>query len=297
MKNKKFILQYHIMILIVMVFLVIFSILPLFGNIMAFQKFVPAKGFFKSEWVGLKNIVFIFQIPDSKVVIGNTIYIAVLKTVADLFVPLMVALLLNEVKKVRFKRSVQTVIYMPYFLSWVILGGILKTLLASDGAFNNMLQLFGVTEAVPFFTSNTWFRPMLIVSHVWKGFGYGTIIYLAAITGVDPGMYEAAAIDGAGRWRRLWNITLPSIKSTVILLATLSLGNVLNAGFEQILNLYNPLVYDTADVIDTYVYRMGLLDMQFSQAAAVGLLKSVISLILIVISYALANRVAKYEIF
>lgn len=285
------------MILIVMVFLVIFSILPLFGNIMAFQKFVPAKGFFKSEWVGLKNIVFIFQIPDSKVVIGNTIYIAVLKTVADLFVPLMVALLLNEVKKVRFKRSVQTVIYMPYFLSWVILGGILKTLLASDGAFNNMLQLFGVTEAVPFFTSNTWFRPMLIVSHVWKGFGYGTIIYLAAITGVDPGMYEAAAIDGAGRWRRLWNITLPSIKSTVILLATLSLGNVLNAGFEQILNLYNPLVYDTADVIDTYVYRMGLLDMQFSQAAAVGLLKSVISLILIVISYALANRVAKYEIF
>ena len=278
------------------ILLILFSIIPMFGIVIAFQKFIPARGIFGSEWIGMENFKYMFILPDSALIFKNTIVIAVSKIIAGLAVPFLFALLLNEVRHAAFKRSVQTIVYLPHFLSWVILSGILINLLTLDGMVNGILSFMGF-EPIMFLTSNIWFRPILVISDVWKEFGFSTIVYLAALASVNPSLYEAAAIDGAGRFQRLLHITVPGMLPVVILLATLSLGNVLNAGFEQVLNLYNPLVYETADIIDTYVYRTGLIEMQYGLATAVGLLKSVISFILIVASYFLAHRYANYRIF
>lgn len=280
-----------------MVLLIIFHIVPMFGAIIAFQRFIPAKGILLSTWVGLDNIKFMFQIPDSMEVLSNTVEIAVVKIILGLIVPIIFTLLLNEVRVNWFKRSIQTIIYMPYFLSWVILGSIIISLLSTTGPINQALKLLGVKESIMFLASNVWFRPVLFITNTWKEFGFGTIIYLAALTNINPNLYEAAVVDGAGRFKQLIYISLPGILPTIVLLTTLSLGNILNAGFDQIFNLYNPLVYKTADIIDTYVYRMGLIQMQFSLATAVGLMKSVVSMVLIIVSYKLASKFANYKIF
>ncbi|MBD2871837.1 sugar ABC transporter permease [Paenibacillus sp. IB182493] len=278
------------------VLLFIFSIVPMFGVAIAFQDYIPTKGIFASEWVGWENFGYMFSLPDSKQIFVNTISIALMKIAAGLVVPFVFALLLNEARIVLFKRTIQTVVYLPHFMSWVILSGILINMLTLDGLVNQILSWFG-REPVMFLSSNAWFRPILVASDVWKEFGFSTIIYLAALTSINASLYEAASIDGASRLQKLLYITVPALLPTVILLATLSLGNVLNAGFEQILNLYNPLVYETGDIIDTYVYRTGLQEMQFGLATAVGLLKSAVSFILILISYGLAYRYANYRIF
>ena len=279
-----------------MILLIIFSIIPLFGLLIAFEEYVPAKGILGSKWVGLENFSYMFLIPDTIQVIKNTIIIAVAKIIAGIFIPVIFALLLNEVRNRFYKRLIQTVVYMPYFLSWVILGSVFSTMLSLDGIINNFIQAIGI-EPIMFLGSNTWFRPVIVITDVWKNFGYGAIVYLAALTSVDANLYEAAAIDGASRFKQLLHITLPALVPTIVLMTTLSLGNVLNAGFDQIFNLYNPLVYETGDIIDTYVYRMGLVDLQFSLGTAVGLMKSVVSFGLITISYFLANRFAGYKIF
>ena len=197
----------------------------------------------------------------------------------------------------KFKRTIQTVIYLPYFLSWVILGGILIDILSPDGGLiNNVLGLFGINP-IFFLGSNEWFRSTIIMTDIWKETGFNTIVFLAAITAVNPNLYEAAAIDGANRWKQTLYVTLPAMLPIIIVVGTISLGNILNAGFDQIFNLYNPLVYETGDIIDTYVYRVGLIDGNFSYGAAVGLFKSFISLILIVIGYRLAYKYANYRIF
>lgn len=296
MRNKLLIINYHIMLLPGVILLMIFSIAPMFGIVIAFQKFIPAKGILKSPWVGLDNFRFMFQIPDSGQVFMNTIVIACLKIAAGLLASLVFALLLNEVRVRWFKRTVQTIVYLPHFISWVILSGIIINLLTLDGLVNIGLKAVGI-EPVMFLGSNEWFRFILVASDVWKGFGYGAIVFLAALANVSPTSYEAAIIDGANRKQQLIYITLPGILSTVVLLATLSLGNVLNAGFDQIFNLYNPTVYPSADIIDTYVYRVGLVQMQYGLATAVGLLKSAVSFILIFFSYKLAYRFANYRIF
>jgi putative aldouronate transport system permease protein len=298
MRCRKNTFIYDLMMLPGVVFLLIFSIVPMFGIIIAFQKFIPTLGFFRSKWVGMDNFVYIFQVPDSLQVISNTLYIAIFKIIAGLVVPVIFALLLNEVRMRWFKRSVQTIVYMPNFLSWVILGGILKTMLASDGIINHLFVSIGIIQdPIQFLGSNVWFRTILIITDTWKNYGFGAIIYLAALAGIDPALYEAAVVDGAGRWRQIWHITFPGIMTTCVLLATLSLGNILNAGFDQIFNMYNPLVYQTADIIDTYVYRLGLVSMQFSMATAIGVTKSLVSLILIVLSYYIAAKTTKYRIF
>lgn len=287
---------YHLMLLPGMILVFIFSIIPMFGVVMAFQNYVPAKGIFGSEWVGLDHFKYMFQLPDSMQIFSNTIIIAVGKLIVGMIVPIIFALILNEARISWFKKWVQTIVYLPNFLSWVVLGTVISMIFSYDGMFNNFLEFLGV-ERIMFLASNTWFRPLLIATDVWKGYGYGTIIYLAALTAINPALYESAAMDGANRFKQMIHITLPAILPTIILLATLNLGSVLNAGFDQVFNLYNPVVYQTGDIIDTYVYRMGLVDMQFSFATAVGLLKSIISFGLIVLSYKLADRFAGYRIF
>ncbi|HZG77662.1 MAG TPA: ABC transporter permease subunit [Paenibacillus sp.] len=296
MKQKAVSLHYYLMVLPGILFLLAFHVAPMFGIVIAFQKFIPARGIFGSQWIGLDNFLYMLQIPDSKQVFANTIVIAAAKIAAGIAVPVGFALLLNEVRISAYKRTIQTDVYMPHFLSWVILSGAIVNLFAFDGIVNRAVEWFG-GEPVMFLASNTWFRPILVLTDVWKEFGFGTIIYLAAIAGINPALYEAAVMDGASRWQQMAYVTLPGIAATVVLMATLSLGNVLNAGFDQIFNLYNPLVYRTADIIDTYVYRVGLVQMQYGLATSVGLLKSVVSFLLIIISYKLAARYANYRIF
>lgn len=278
------------------IWLTLFSIVPMFGIVMAFQDFNPALGIFKSPWIGLENFSYMFSMDDITQVFINTIVIAIGKLIGNLIIPLIFALMLHELTIKKLVRPIQTLVYLPYFLSWVILGSIVLNIFGVDGPINSLLGVFGV-EPIVFFGRADMFRPLVIGSDIWKGFGYNAVIYLAALTSIDPSLHEAAAIDGAGRFKRLIHITLPGIKTTVILLAILSLGNVLNAGFDQIYNLYNPLVYSTGDIIDTWVYRAGLVELQFSLATAVGLLKSVVSFVLIVTSYALADKFTGYKIF
>ena len=267
----------HLMLLPSLILLFLFSYIPMAGVVIAFQDYSPAKGFFRSPFVGWENFEYVFQLPSFGGVIRNTLFIALFKMVLHLIVPVVFALLLNEVRCSRFKKMVQTVTYLPHFLSWVILGGILVDILSpSNGIVNQALGVFGV-EPVFFLGSPEVFPYTVIISDVWKEMGFNAVIYLAALTGVDPTFYEAAVVDGASRWKQTVYITLPCLVPTIILLATLSLGNVLNAGFDQVYNLYSISVYSTGDIIDTFVYRLGLKDFQFSPSTAVGLFKGLIS--------------------
>lgn len=279
-----------------MIFLILFHLIPMVGSIMAFQNFQPAKGIFGSEWIGLENFRRIFLLPDSRQIIGNTVIIAVSKLVLGTIAAVVFALLLNECRNIVLKRIVQTSVYLPHFLSWVILAVMFSNLFSYTGVVNQVAGLFGA-EPTMFLVSNKWFRPIMILGDVWKEFGYNSIVYVAAMTGIDPTLYEAGSIDGAARMQKILHITLPGILPTIVLMATLNMGQVLNAGFDQILNLYSPLVYETGDIIDTYVYRVGLLGLQYSFGTAVGLFKSVISFALLVISYRLADKFAGYRIF
>lgn len=274
----------------------IFAYFPMVGIVMAFEKYNPVLGFFGSQWVGLKNFKYVFAMPEFYQVVYNTLFIAVQKIILGILVPLSVALLLNEVTRNSFKRFVQTSIFIPFFLSWAILGGVVFEIFSYTGIINNMLSSLGI-EPIMFMGSKEWFRMILIGTDVWKGMGYNVIIFLAAITNVDISQYEAAEVDGAGKWKQAVNITLPGILPIVILISTLSIGNILNAGFEQVLILYNPIVYESSDIIDTFVFRMGIFNQQLSPAAAVGLFKSFVSLVLVSISYYLAYKFSDYRIF
>lgn len=287
----------HLMILPGIILTVIFSYVPIMGTVIAFQKFVPSKGIFNSKWIGLDNFRYMLDMPNFTSVLWNTIFIAILKIIAGLIVPIIFALLLNELAGAFFKRTIQTIIYFPYFLSWVILGGILIDILSpSSGIVNEFLSVFGI-KPIFFLGDDKWFPYTLVLTDTWKTFGYGTIVYLAALTGIDQSLYEAATMDGANRWKQTIHITLPGMLPIITLMTVLSLGNVLNAGFEQVFNLYSPMVYSTGDIIDTLVYRIGLVDAQYGVATAVGLFKSLISFVLIVLSNKLANKYAGYRVF
>lgn len=287
----------HLMMLPSMFFLIVFCYIPMFGIIIVFQNFLPGKGIFHSKFVGLENFQYLLAIPDIFQVIWNTVYIAVLKVILGLIVPIVFALLLNEIRNGLTKKAIQSVVYMPHFLSWIILGGILIDILSPTGGFvNQILGLFGI-KPIFFLGDVNLFPYTMVFSDVWKEFGFSAVIYLAALTRIDPIIYEAAIIDGANRWKQTLNVTLPGIVPIIVLMAALSLGNVLNAGFDQIFNLYSPAVYHTGDIIDTLVYRMGMVNMQYGLASAVGLFKSVVSFVLIAISYKLAEKFANYRIF
>jgi putative aldouronate transport system permease protein len=291
-------LPLHLMLIVPLLVIFVFSYVPMAGIVIAFQRFIPARGLFGDQkWVGFDNFTYVFQLPSVLRALKNTIVIAFLKIVFGQLTPIVFALLINELINVRLKKAIQTSIYLPHFLSWVILAGVLIDILSPRyGLLNRLLGGFGI-EPVFFLGDNDWFQFTMVVTHVWKEFGFGTIIYLAAITTIDPQQYEAAHIDGASRWRQMWHITLPGMTMIIVLIAVLNLGDVLNAGFEQIFNLYSPQTYETGDILDTLIYRLGLLEAQFGPSTAIGLFKSVVSLLFISVSYVLAYRVANYRVF
>lgn len=287
---------FHAMLLPAMLFLILFSYVPMGGIVMAFQDYKPWLGITGSPWIGLDNFRYLFEREDSIQVIWNTLIISALKLAFNLLAPFAFAILLNEVRKVAIQRTIQTLVYLPHFLSWVILGGILVDLLATGGLVNRVLGYFGIPP-IFFLGDNRWFRFTVIVSDVWKEFGYNAIVFLAALAGINPSLYEAAEMDGASRWRQTLHITIPSLVPMAVVVGTLALGNVLNAGFDQIFNLYNPLVYEKGDIIDTFVYRTAILNGEMGFGTAIGLFKSAVSMILILISYRLAYKWAGYRIF
>ncbi len=288
----------HLMLFPGILILFVYTVLPFAGNIMAFQDFQPILGFFKSRWVGLDNFIYMFQLPDTFQIFRNTLIIAVGKIVLNLVMSIIFAILLYEAAGKRFKKSVQTICFLPHFLSWVILATIFRDILDGGGVLNQILLNLGlIDEPILFLGSNSLFQGIIIGTDVWKEFGYGAIIFIAALAGINQELYEAAAIDGANRLKRIWYITLPGIKVTVVLVATLNVANVLNAGFDQVYNMYSPIVYETGDIIDTYVYRMSFESAQYSLATAVGILKSVVSFLLIITSNYLARKFANYRIF
>jgi len=287
----------YLMLLPAVILTVIFVYIPMSGIVMAFQDYKPYLGIMKSKWVGLDQFKYLFEYPDSIQVIWNTLRISVLKLVFGLISTISFALLINEVRKKFVRSIVQTFVFLPHFLSWVVLGGIFLQLLNPDyGLVNRMLNVFGL-DSIFFLGENNWFLFTLVSSDVWKEFGYGSIIFIAALAGINPSLYEAAQLDGAGKLRQMWSITLPSLLPTICVVLTLSLSQVLNGGFDQVFNLYNPLVYEKGDIIDTFVYRIGLLGGNFSFGTAIGLFKSVVGLILIVGGYRLAYKVAGYKVF
>ena len=288
----------HLMMLPAVAAVALFAYLPMYGAIMAFQYFDPALGLFGRQlWVGWDNFRYVFSLPNFSNVLLNTFVISAWKIVLGLLLPVGVALLLNEMGNLPVKRTIQSVIYMPHFLSRVILGGIFLVILSpTSGLVNSVLGWVGI-ESIFFLGSNRWFQFTVVSTHLWKEVGWGTIIYLAALAGIDENLYAAAAIDGASRVQQSWYVTIPGISHVIVLLGVLSLGQALHAGFDQIFNLYSPVVYESGDIISTFVYRVGILEAQYSVAAAVGLFQSVVSLVLISVSYWLAMRYADYRIF
>jgi putative aldouronate transport system permease protein len=270
-------------------YFIVFKYVPMWGLAISFKNYSPYLGFWKSEFVGLEHFRRFFSNESFFILLRNTLSISFLSLMLYFPAPIILALLLNEVTNTRFKRVIQTAVYFPHFLSWVIISGITYIMLGqTSGVINQFLSSFGM-EKIPFLSSTKLFYPMLIFQNIWKDAGWGTVIFLAAITGLDPGTYESAKIDGANRLKQIWYITLPGIKNVIIILLILRIGRIMDTGFEQIYLMTNASVASIADVFDTYVYRNGVRMGQFSFSAAVGLFKSVIGLALVVT----ANKIAK----
>ena len=274
----------------------IFKYLPLGGNIIAFQDYNMFRGIMNSDWAGFKHFATIFTYEEFYNVLRNTIIFSFMSILFGFPAPLILALLLNEVMKMWFKRSLQTLLYLPHFLSWVIVGGIFINLLSLDGVLNTLLSFVGI-QPIDFITRPEWFRGVIVSIGIWKSIGWGTIIYLAALAGINPNLYEAAVVDGAGRWKQMWYVTLPSLMPTVVVLFLLQIGNVLEANVEQILIFLNPLVRDVGEVIDTYVYRVGLLNAQFSYTTAIGLFQSIVGLVMVMSLNSLSKKVSGESIY
>ncbi|CAG9621150.1 ABC transporter permease [Sutcliffiella rhizosphaerae] len=291
-KPKNVFLKYWDLYLLMIpgiLFFIIYKYVPMWGIVIAFQDYSVFAGIQGSEWVGFKHFERMFQSEEFYRIFSNTLLISLYKLFWGFPAPIIVALMLNELRNMMYKRTVQTIIYMPHFLSWVIVGGIMMNLLGpSTGIVNTFIQFLGF-EPIYFIADDSWFRTVLVTSDLWKSVGWGTILYLAALAGINPQLYEAATVDGASKWQQTWHITLPSLLPTIVILFILQMGNILEVGFEQVFILLNPLVYNVGDVFETYVYRVGVTQGQFSYTTAVGLFKSVIALILVVA----ANKIAK----
>jgi len=272
-----------------LLFFVVFRYVPMLGNVIAFRRFRPGGSIFGEYWVGLRYVKMFLADPTFWHVFTNTLVIGTLTLVFTFPLPIALALLLNEVRTRAVKRFVQSVSYLPHFLSIVIVAAMVMQLLSVDGSVNQLVRAAG-GAAIPFLQRPEWFRSIYVSSEVWQTVGWGTILYLAALTTIDENLYEAARIDGANRWRQTWHVTLPGIRPTMVTLLILNIGTFMTVGFEKILLLYNPLTYPTADVISTYLFRMGFESSSFSYAAAIGLFEALIGVTLILTANAISRR-------
>lgn len=281
--------QLYTLMLPGVILLIIFMYIPMFGSVIAFKDYTYVGGILGSEWVGLKHFREIFSDPYFYQILRNTLIISAYKLVFNFVTPVLFAILLNEVTNTKLKRIVQTTSYLPYFISWIVLSGIVTSILSMDGVVNSFLAKFGM-EPKSFLSDSNVFRGILVASDVWKNFGWNSIVYLAAITGIDPVLYEAAMIDGASRAKRVFSITIPSIVPVICIMLILNSATILNGGFDQVFNLYNTNVMDVADIIDTYVYRKGIEELQYSYSTAIGLFKSVVCMILMFVSNTIVKK-------
>ena len=269
--------EIYVMMLPVIVFFLIFSYYPMYGIVIAFKDYWPTLGITGSPWVGFKHFEWLFATPEFLRALKNTIVISLLKLVFCFPVPIILALLLNELSLIKYKKAVQTAIYLPYFISWVIISSTIYTLLSVNGGIvNNLLMSMGL-DRVNFLTNEKYFYPILILAEIWKGAGWGTVIYISAMSGINPELYEAATMDGCGRFKKMWHITIPCIQPIIILMFILQVGNLMNAGFDSIFNLYNPAIYSVSDILDTYAYRIGISQGLVERGTALGLFKTVIN--------------------
>lgn len=289
--------QVYIMMLPVLIVLLLFSYYPMYGIVLAFKEYQPSQGIFGSEWVGFQHFQDVFALPDFTRAFRNTIVISTLSLIFCFPAPILLALMLNEVSHKSYKGFIQTCIYFPNFISWVILAGILNSLLSfSNGTVNNVLTQIGMNR-IEFLTSPSLFYPVLLISSIIKDAGWGTIIYTAAITNIDPTLYEAAAIDGCKRWKMVRHITLPCILPIIIIMFTMQVGNILNSNFDAIYNLYNASVYSVADVIDTLVMRTGFEKGYYERGTAIGLFKSAINFFLLLSANAVVKKINGYGMY
>ena len=291
----------HLMVLPGLAFFLLFKYVPMYGIIIAFKNYKGAAGGFSAimsaPWIGLKNFEIFFNSLYCERVFKNTIYLSILRLIFSFPAPILLALMINEIRANWFKRTVQTITYMPYFLSWVVVAGLLNTLLSPDnGAINTIIKMAG-GQPVYFLTSKQWFRPILIISEIWKNIGYGSIVYLAAITSIDQEQYEAARVDGANKLQQIIHITLPALSEIIAIMLILQIGKMFDDNFDQIFNLYSPSVYEVSDVFETYVYRNGIQQSKFSYSAAVGLVKSVLALAMIVFSNKASKKLGAQGLF
>lgn len=291
----------HMMIIPGLLFFLLFKYVPMYGIIIAFKNYKGAAGGFSAimnaPWIGLKNFQIFFKSLYCERVFKNTIYLSLLRLLFSFPAPILLALMINEIRKNWFKRTVQTITYMPYFLSWVVVAGLLNTMLSPDnGAINTVIKMSG-GQPIYFLTSKQWFRPILIISEIWKNIGYGSIVYLAAITSIDQEQYEAARVDGANKLQQIVHITLPALSEIIAIMLILQIGKMFDDNFDQIFNLYSPSVYEVADVFETYVYRNGIQQSKFSYSAAVGLVKSVLALAMIMFSNKASRKLGAQGLF
>lgn len=287
----------YLMLVPGVLYFLLFHYLPMFGLSMAFMDFFPGVGYFQNPWVGLKHFQRLFTEPDFWMIFRNTIVLSIMNLVFYFPVPIILALMLNELRSQRYKRFVQTVIYIPHFISWPVIVGLAYVMFTTEGGIVNELIASWGGEKINFLASEKMFRPFIVAEVIFKEAGWGTIIYLAALAGVDVQLYEAAVIDGAGRWRQLWHITLPHLKSTIIILFILRLGRFMDSGFEQVFLMLNSLNRNVGEVFDTYVYTVGLAGGQFSYSTAVGFFRSLVSLILVMGTNYIAKKAGEEGVY
>lgn len=290
-------IELYLMLLLPIIYYFIYHYIPMYGITIAFKKFSIGKGIIGSNWVGFEHFDRLFSSPVFFNVLGNTLIISISKLLFSFPAPIILALMLNEIKNMKFRKLSQTVYYLPHFISWVVLGGIIMDILSpSTGMVNGIIKALG-GQPIFFMAKSGYFRTIVVISNIWKEAGWGSIIYLAAMTSINPEIYESAMMDGAGRIRQMWSITIPSITSVIVIVFILNVGKIMSAGFEQIFVLQNNYVLDVAEVIDTYVYKVGLLQLQYSFTTAVGLFKSVVGLILVIITNRIAKMVGEYGVW
>ncbi len=280
--------ELYLLLIPLIAFYIIFKYVPMYGSVIAFQDFSPRLGITGSDWVGFKNFIDFFSDKSFIRILKNTVIISFSSLIFCFPAPIIFALLMNELRSKIFTRSVQTITYLPHFISMVVICGLIRRFTVDTGFINDIIAFFGGTRST-MLNNPKLFVPIYIISEIWQGLGWGSIIYLAALTGVDQQLYEAAMIDGAGRWKQTLHVTIPAIMPTVVIMFILKIGNILNVGYEKIILLYNPLTYETADVISSFVYRKGLLEQNWGYSAAVGMFNSVINFILLIA----ANKLSK----